>query len=126
VSTLTRYWLLQIPSCLLLSLVLGVTYEWFDLPAWMALLIFALWVAKDAILYPFLKPGYESSSTFGAQRLVGMVGVAKQNLDPEGYVFVHGEWWKAIADPATEPIRAGEDIRVQSAAGMQLTVSRAD
>ena len=123
-STLTRYWLLQIPGWILLSLVLGVAGKWFDLPVWMGLLILLLWVAKDAILYPFMKPGYESSSSTGVQRLVGEIGVAKQDLDPEGYVLVNSEWWQAVADQAGTPIRTGDDVRVTAAEGMRLTVSR--
>ncbi len=123
-STLTRYWLLQIPGLILVILALGAAGKWFDLPASMGLLIFLLWVVKDAALYPILKPGYESAATAGTQRLVGMAGVTKQDLNPDGYVFVNGEWWKAVADPANDLIGAGEAVRVKSADGMLLTVSR--
>jgi membrane protein implicated in regulation of membrane protease activity len=124
VSTLTRYWLLQIPGWILLILVLGAAHEWFGLPAWMSLLIFLLWVVKDAVLYPILKRGYESAPPAGTQRLVGLTGVAKQDLNPEGFVFVNGELWKAVADPASDLIEAGEQVQVKSAEGMLLTVSR--
>lgn len=123
-STLARYWLLQIPGWILLIVALGVGVQRFELPVWMGGLIFSLWVVKDAVLYPILKRGYESAAPTGTQRLVGMVGITKQDLNPEGYVLVNGEWWKAVADPANDLIQAGEAVRVRSAAGMQLTVSR--
>lgn len=123
-STLTRYWLLQIPGWILLIVVLLAANERFDLPAWMGLLIFLLWVVKDAVLYPILKTGYESAPPTGTQRLVGLAGIAKQDLNPEGYVLVNSELWKAQADSADDLIRAGEEVRVKSAEGMLLTVSR--
>jgi membrane protein implicated in regulation of membrane protease activity len=124
VSTLTRYWLLQIPGWILLIVILAASNEWFGLPAWMGLLIFLLWVVKDALLYPILKRGYESATPAGTQRLVSLTGVAKQDLNPEGFVLVNGELWKAVADPADDLIEAGEQVQVKSAEGMLLTVSR--
>jgi len=124
VSTLTRYWLLQVPGWILLILVLGAAGRWFDLPSWMALLIFVIWVVKDAILYPILKPGYESGAIDGLRRLVGLIGVVKQDLDPEGFILVNGEWWMAVAEPTTDVIRVGQSVEVKSAEGMRLTVRR--
>ncbi len=122
-STRTRYWLLQIPGWVLLILVLGFAHEWFDLPVWVSGLIVVLWVVKDAILYPILKSGYETTTTTPLERLVGLVGIAKQDLDPEGYVLVNGELWGAIADPLDKPIPKGADVRVSAANGMRVTVS---
>jgi len=123
VSTRARYWLLQIPSWVLLILVLGFAHEWFDLPAWVGGLILVLWVVKDAILYPILKPGYETATKTGLERLVGLIGLAKQDLNPEGYVLVNGELWRAIADPPDKAIPRGADVKVNAADGMRLTVS---
>ena len=123
-STLARYWLLQIPGWVLLILVLGLAHNRFDLPVWVGGTILLLWVAKDAILYPILKPGYETRVKTGSERLVGLVGVAKQDLEPEGYVLVYGEFWKAVADPPDTPIPSGSDVRVTAAHGMLLTVAR--
>lgn len=122
-STRTRYWLLQIPGWVLLILVLGFAHEWFDLPVWVGGLIFVLWVVKDAILYPILKSGYETATKTVLELLVGLVGVAKQDLDPEGYVFVNGELWGAIAQPRDKSIPKGADVRVNAVDGMRLTVS---
>ena len=83
-----------------------------------------LWVAKDAILYPFLKPGYETRVKTGSERLVGLIGIAKQDLGPDGYVLVNGELWKAVADPPDTPIPTGADVRVNAAHDMLLTVAR--
>ena len=123
-STLTRYWLLQVPGWVLLILVLGLAHDRFDLPAWVGGIILLLWVAKDAILYPILKPGYETGVKTGSERLVGLIGIARQDLGPDGYVLVNGELWKAVADPLDTPIPAGADVRVNAARGMLLSVAR--
>lgn len=123
-STLTRYWLLQIPGWILLILVLGLAHNRFDLPAWVGGIILLLWVVKDAILYPFLKRGYETGVKTGSERLVGLIGIAKQALGPDGYVLVNGELWKAVAYPPDTPIPAGADVLVNAAQGMLLTVTR--
>ena len=123
-STVTRYWLLQIPGWVLLILVLVLAHDRFDLPAWVGGIILLLWVAKDAILYPSLKPGYETGVKTGSERLVGLIGIARQDLGPDGYVLVNGELWKAVADPPDTPIPAGADVRVNAARGMLLSVAR--
>jgi membrane protein implicated in regulation of membrane protease activity len=45
--------------------------------------------------------GYETVEKSGIERLIGERGVVKQRLDPEGYVLVHGELWKARPIQAT-------------------------
>ena len=47
----------------------------------------------------------------GVEELVGGIGVVRTDLDPTGYVFVHGELWRAQA--ADGPIPAGRRVRVQ-------------
>ncbi len=48
-------------------------------------------------------------ATTGQEGLVGEVGVARTDLDPEGRVFIHGELWKAEAGA---PIPKGSRVRV--------------
>ena len=46
----------------------------------------------------------------GREELVGQVGRVRTALDPEGYVLVHGELWRARSDDG--PIAAGEPVVV--------------
>ncbi len=58
-TTATRYWLFQIPGWVItIALLLGLRQS-MDLPIWAGVGVMVLLVVKDAILYPFLKPGYE-------------------------------------------------------------------
>ncbi len=60
----------------------------------------------------------------GAESMVGSVGEAREELAPEGLVFVSGALWKAVASP--EPIHAGTPVRVVGRDGLQLRVVRGD
>jgi membrane-bound serine protease (ClpP class) len=46
----------------------------------------------------------------GQEELVGQVGRVRTVLDPEGYVLVHGELWRARSTDG--PIAAGEPVVV--------------
>ncbi len=59
----------------------------------------------------------------GNEVLIGQIGEVKQDLSPEGKVFVYGELWNAEAD---EFIPAGERIRVVAADNLKLKVQRID
>ena len=47
----------------------------------------------------------------GQEELIGQVGVVRQELDPVGLVFVHGELWRATTDRG--PIGPGRQVRVE-------------
>jgi membrane-bound serine protease (ClpP class) len=61
----------------------------------------------------------------GYEELSGDTGVVRATLDPDGYVFIHGELWKAHAEDG--PIEVGETVKVESIdEGLTLVVSRAE
>jgi membrane-bound serine protease (ClpP class) len=61
----------------------------------------------------------------GQEELLGEIGVVRESLDPSGFVFVHGELWRARVDDG--PIGIGETVRVEAIEdGLVLSVRRAD
>ena len=58
----------------------------------------------------------------GVSELIGMTGVATTALDPNGTVFIRGEYWNARAD---EPIDAEDRVEATAVQGMELRVRRA-
>jgi membrane-bound serine protease (ClpP class) len=61
----------------------------------------------------------------GADELANRIGVVRQTLDPEGFVFVNGELWRARA--ANGHIPAGETVRVERVDdGLVLEVARVE
>ena len=55
----------------------------------------------------------------GASGLVGEIGVVKQDIAPEGKVFVHGELWTARS---AQPINTGVKVRIIKIQGLTLEV----
>jgi membrane protein implicated in regulation of membrane protease activity len=123
VNTWVRYLLFQVPGWVIaVGVLLWLRYG-AGLPVWAALWIFVLWVVKDLALYPLLRPAYESGVKAGSDQLVGLPGVAREDLNPRGYVHVRGELWRAELEPGDPSISAGSPIRVVAARGMTLVVA---
>jgi len=60
--------------------------------------------------------------SLGREGLLGEIGEVKQQIAPDsasGRIFVHGEYWNAVAD---EPIAIGQRVEVVRVDGMRLTV----
>jgi membrane-bound serine protease (ClpP class) len=60
--------------------------------------------------------------TTGREGLVGAVGVARSQLNPEGTVFVQGEIWTAESVDGVIP--AGSRVRVTQVEGLRLRVKK--
>ncbi len=59
--------------------------------------------------------------TTGMEGLVGEVGIAVTDIDPEGKVLVHGEYWNAFSEERIEKDQKVEVIRVKN---LKLQVKR--
>jgi membrane-bound serine protease (ClpP class) len=59
----------------------------------------------------------------GIETLAGKIGIAKDDLTPEGFVVVDGELWWARSE---EPVKKGEKICVLRKEGQILIVKRGD
>lgn len=57
--------------------------------------------------------------TTGVEGMIGTTGAALTELAPEGKVFVHGEYWDAVAK---SPVPAGARVRVTAIDKLKLTV----
>jgi membrane-bound serine protease (ClpP class) len=58
-------------------------------------------------------------SITGSAGLVGERGTAYTDLNPEGRIFVHGEYWQAESDRL---VRQGEPVEVVEVMGLKLKV----
>jgi len=66
---------------------------------------------------------YRTQPKSGKEGMVGEIGLVKEDIDPEGLIFVHGEYWRATAE---ERIEADEKVEVEGADGLILRVRKAD
>lgn len=55
----------------------------------------------------------------GSEGMIGLIGVAKTPLDPEGRVLVRGELWEAISE---KPLKPGDQVEVVRVDGLKLYV----
>ena len=60
--------------------------------------------------------------TTGKEGLLGETGVAKSTIDPQGKVFIHGEYWDAISD---EPIPEGTRVKAIEVNNIVIKVKKA-
>ena len=57
--------------------------------------------------------------TTGAEGMIGEIGVALEDINPEGRIFVHGEYWNAVS---STPIASGSRARVRQVDHLKLAV----
>lgn len=75
--------------------------------------VFSIWVLGRLIRLRKVKP------TIGREEMIGMIGEAREDIDRSGRVYVHSELWTA---DTTEPVSAGQKIRVVAMEGLRLRV----
>ncbi|MEJ2673252.1 MAG: nodulation protein NfeD [Deltaproteobacteria bacterium] len=61
-------------------------------------------------------------SVTGTAGMIGEMGVAYTDLNPEGKIFVHGEFWQAVSD---EFIAKGEPVEIIKVIDLKLVVRKA-
>jgi membrane-bound serine protease (ClpP class) len=120
----TSYGLLTVAG--LVSMVLGAMML-VDAPPelrirWGTLLPSALFMAAGTVaLVRLVVQAQRRRATTGVAGMLGEIGVAATALSPLGWVLVHGERWKALADAPVEP---GEKVTVTAVEGLTLQVRK--
>ncbi len=123
VRVLARYVLFQTPGWFLAALAAGAAVRWFEVaPRW-AWLGFAAWVAKDFVLYPFVRVAYAPGPGSPGDALVGTRVRADEMLAPEGWVRVGAELWRARLAAGHGSVPAGTPLRVEAVEGLTLRVA---
>ena len=121
-----RYALFQLPALFLITLTYLLIIQYRHIDIRLFLLFLALWISKDIIFYPFVWKSYVVRHHSPGEILVGKTGYALESLNPEGYIRVNGELWKAIASPEAEAIAKGERVVVHSCRDNRLLVKHSD
>jgi len=95
----------------------------FSLPFWSFLVpVVAGFAAVMGIVVLIVTRSIFGAQTAGVDELLGMLGEARTPLNPNGKVFIRGEYWSATAD---QEISSGERVEVTAVEGMTLRVRRA-
>jgi membrane protein implicated in regulation of membrane protease activity len=120
--TFARYVAFQVPGWVLAACLAWWLAARAGLEPWLAALGFALYVIKDFALYPWVRDSYAVGEPAAAALLVGRTGVARERIDPSGYVRVGAELWRAELAPGRAAIDAGSPVRVRDVRGLTLIV----
>ncbi len=121
---LGKYLVFQLPGWIIASALAWAARGWFGLPDWAAVAIVAFWVLKDLLLFPYLRVAYEPHDGRD-KRLLGSRAVATETLEPEGFVHVGSELWRARSTNGSR-IEAGAPVRVREVQGLTLLVEPTD
>jgi membrane-bound serine protease (ClpP class) len=81
----------------------------------------AAMAAGTILLLRLVIQAQRQRATTGAEGMIGQGGTAETALDPEGWVLVQGERWRARAE---EPLGPGTRVRVMAVEGLRLGVRK--
>ena len=119
---LLRYVAFQLPELGLVACVLAAAHQWGALSGRVGLLILAVWIAKDVLMFPVTRAAYAPADGRSNRELLGAVGVAHEGLVDDAYVRIGPELWRARRAPGSRPIAPGELIRVVALEGLTVLV----
>jgi membrane-bound serine protease (ClpP class) len=88
---------------------------------WKLLPAAAAMAAGTILLLRLVIQAQRQQATTGAEGMVGLGGTTETSLDPEGWVLVQGERWRARAE---EPLGPGARVRVVAVEGLRLGVRK--
>jgi membrane protein implicated in regulation of membrane protease activity len=122
-KVMLRYALIQLPGTALLVLVILLINRWWvTVPLWLGLGIVGLAIVKDLVLFPLLWRSYTGSDPDDPSSMIGRRGIVIARLDPEGYVRVRGELWRAETFENDPPVEEGRSVAVVGVKGLKLYV----
>ena len=125
-KVIIRYTLLQIPELILIIIGLHLVQIWIVLTDWLFWAIILVMVIKDIILFPFLWRAYDWDNPKNSNSLLGVRGIARERLTPNGYIFINGELWMAETADKGMFIEKDEHVIVTGVQGLTLFVKSAE
>ena len=118
-----RYALIQLPGTVLLVLVILLINRWWvTVPLWLGLGIVGVAIVKDLVLFPLVWRSYAGGDPGDPSSMIGRRGIVIGRLDPEGYVRVRGELWRAETVENDRPVEEGRSVAVVEVSGLKLYV----
>ena len=92
------------------------------MPLWASRGFFIIWIVKDLVIFPWVRRAYANDAKTGTEKLIGANAIAQERLNPEGFVKINGELWKARIDPVDQIVSPNSIVRVRAANGLTLIV----
>ena len=117
------YVLTELGELSLIIVLLIVVSRFIHIPLWIAIAIPAGKLLKFVLVYPIVRRSLRQPLLSGPESLIGRRGLTVEPLDPEGYVNIRSELWRAISDGT--PISTGAQVEVCELDGTKLVVKPA-
>jgi len=94
----------------------------FALPFWSVVLptVLAFAVFGAIVVFGLSRTMFKPQFA-GAESLVGKLAIADSDIDPRGRIFLHGDFWTAVAE---EPISEGERVEIVEVDELLVRVAR--
>ena len=119
---LLKYSLIQLPALVVIVFILMLVRQRISIPLWLVWCLIGLWIIKDLILYPFVWRAYDWEPSGEGDMMTGFRGIAKERIDPSGYIIVRGELWQARVIENGVAIEKGESVLVKAREGLALRI----
>jgi membrane-bound serine protease (ClpP class) len=84
--------------------------------------VLAIIVAFLVLIVIFAVRTHVKKPTTGQQGMTGLIGEAHTDINPEGSIYVRGEYW--TAETVSGKIKKGEKVKVVGMDGMKLKVEK--
>lgn len=123
-KVIVKYALIHVAELVAVVCALLLARHFLGIAMWLFATILALWILKDAVLFPRVWRAYAVHDNRPTSKLVGLEATVLRSLDPVGYVRVVGELWRAEIKDPSHPASRGDKTRVVDIRGMTLIVER--
>lgn len=122
-SSMRVYMALELAELLGIIGIIIVIAQFIPIPLWLAVAIPAGKLLKFLLVYPSVRRSGRQPVATGLESLLRKRGVVVDPLDPEGYVKIQGELWRARS--AGPPIDPGVAVEVCGLERTRLLVKEA-
>lgn len=92
------------------------------IPVWGTIIILVVFTGFSYLMYRVVHPTISYQYAGAPENIIGSIGVVESDVDPEGYVKVQGELWRAVVDEGK--LIKGDEVIVTGIDGLKLTVRR--
>ncbi len=89
---------------------------------WLIVVVAILMALLFGVVIERVWKAHRRQAATGSEELIGKTAVVRQELDPEGMVFLEGELWDAISDAGK--IEPGEEVKINKVEGLKLYVTK--
>jgi membrane-bound ClpP family serine protease len=124
--TLVRYIGFQLPSWGIASMIALGLDMWTSIPRMMIGLPLILYVMKDFLIYPYVRAAYENRPHDAGESVVGAPARVLVTLDPDGWVQIGSERWRARQAEGGPVLEVGARVQVSALQGHTVLVVRVE